>query len=797
MQLPQWIEDLTGEARNMAAAVYRAVMAKDGDAERALRAARDTIAACFDSDQGSIFSRDMPLSEQTPVLRFQAARQADASGLVWEAVIIAPGISAGYPRFYWSEEVLESSVAVFENVDINAYELTADFFSHLPIPDLNALENVKRFLAAKKVGWVEKCWFEAGAGIKAQIRFLEAQRWLPDMLAEAQAAGKTDVLGLSIDSRIRGWDVKLDEFSVIWVTQIVSCSSVDVVTYPAAGGKFLRAVAGLYQQPKESVMNWKEKLLAMIGKANPALLEGKDRAAMSDEEIIGLAQMAMEKPVKSPAEGDGQRAAQGMTPEAMRAEMQTAVAALGKEIEQRAACARVLEKNLAASNLPALTQSRLRTRFEGGTFEEAALDEAIKQEKEYLAAMSAPPELDLGDQSRIHVGLNTMAKIQIAIDRSFGLTQADMQGFARMERLDNKPVFQDLRAAQDFADYAQVPAFSGLREMYVHLTGDTEITGRFNRANLPADLRAAQDITSATFAFAIGNTLHRRLIKDYREANFQEDLLISIRKPVPDFKTQEAIKVGYFSDLDNVDPEAADYQEIGAVTDEEATYAILQKGNILTITRKMIINDDKSLVSRLVSRLGRAARRTHAKYVWNLWIANANCSDGTAWHTAPHGNLGAAALSFATVLIAYKALAAMTEKDSGEIIGLLDSPSVKPTLFGPVDLMETLETISLDEYYYSANDLTTKVRNPLKGKINHATVSLLSDANDWGLILPSSEVDHIEMGYLNGRQEPEMFVADAPQAEQVFVADKIRHKIRHEYAGTPVDFVGSYKAIVA
>ena len=64
------------------------------------------------------------------------------------------------------------------------------------------------------------------------------------------------------------------------------------------------------------------------------------------------------------------------------------------------------------------------------------------------------------------------------------------------------------------------------------------------------------------------------------------------------------------------------------------------------------------------------------------------------------------------------------------------------------------------------------------------------------MFLPATEVDIIEMGYLNGRQEPEVFVADGPTSEQMFVADEMRYKIRHEYAGTPVDCVGGYKGSV-
>jgi hypothetical protein len=183
--------------------------------------------------------------------------------------------------------------------------------------------------------------------------------------------------------------------------------------------------------------------------------------------------------------------------------------------------------------------------------------------------------------------------------------------------------------------------------------------------------------------------------------------------------------------------------------------------------------------------------------VWAKFTGNATASDGVAWfHSSSHGNLGSSALSFSTAIAAYKALAKMTEKDSGKRIGLLDDPMVKPTLVFPIDLMETGEEIVNDDHYYTTNDLTDKTRNPLKGKIEGAQVSILTDANDWGMIMPPNVIDIVEMGYLNGRQEPEMFTADSPQSEQVFVADKIRYKIRHEYAGAVIDYRSGYKAVV-
>lgn len=797
---PDWLHNLPESAIAIGVEVFNQVARESGDDEKAQKAAWGAITAKYEKgdDGGWRAKAEVEGTDHNQTIRARAAKAIDQTGLVWEAVIIEPGISSSTPRFYWSEEVLSASAEIFSGVDINAYELTADFFSHLPIPDVGLLEDVKRYLVAKKVGWVEKAWWEEGVGIKAIIHFLPEHAWLPKALQHGIEQGNNSVLGLSVDTRIKGVEVNVDGWTVIWVLKIQSASSVDVVTYPAAGGKFLRAVAALNHNMEGNRMD-REKLLKLIEQSRPDLLAGKDRAALSEDEILDLARMAMEKPAAgTPGDGDenGRRAAQGISPEDIKTQIQAAIDGVTSQYEQRAACGRTLAKTLEDSGLPRPARRRIEKQFDGRAFEQTELENAVKEEKEYLAAMAGPGDAPWGDQTRVTMGLCMRDKVQMAVDKAFGLTQEDMQSFARMSRLNGKPFFEDLRVAQA-EEFNAVPHPGSLRELYTLLTGDPDVTGFFNRDKLPAELRAAQDISSSTFSYVLGNTLGRRMVKDYLAVNFQEDLLISIRKPVRDFRTQEATLVGYFGDLDTVDPETADYQEISAVTDEESTYTIGQKGNILTITRKTIINDDISLIQRLVSRIGRAARRTHAQYVWNFWVNNGTCSDGTAWFTVGHGNLGSTALSFSQAVADYIVLGKMTEKDSGKRIGWLDDPSIKPTLIYPVDLVATGESIVNDEFYYSSNDLTTKTRNPLKGKIAGAQVSLLTDLTDWGLLMPASAVDIVEMGYLNGRQEPEMFVADTPQSEQVFVADKIRHKIRHEYAGAVIDYRSGTKQVVA
>jgi hypothetical protein len=700
------------------------------------------------------------------IMRLGQAKNPEGSA--WDVTICEPGFTLN--NSYIPDELLRQSAPLFEGVDVNMYELP-EGASHIPEP----LFDLKSLLIRNKVGWIDNVRYVAGKGLQGVLHFLDSAKSLGRNLMDAMSQG-AKVYGLSWDCLIRGTKTVIEGRSTLRIDAFKDVNSVDIVTRPAAGGKFNRAVAGMPAHHKEEAL-MKERLWKMIQEKRPALLTGKDLTTISDQDLEGLARMAMEP--EKPADLTGLASKDDLA--IFRCEM-------------------ALRDGLVKSDLPDLAKERIKKTFEGRVFQAADLDKAIADEKDYLAKINPQPDPGSGvPASGIHfqVGLGGYDRACMAVDRLFGISKDQAIALAGMERLDHKPVFADIRNVQDYSDFDKVPAFTSLREMYSYFTGDHEVGGRFNRKNLPAELRSSMDINSGTFSYVLGNTLGRRLVTLYGEYRFQEELLISVRKPVKDFRQQEAVLVGGFSDLSTVDPEAMDYQEIGGVTDEESTYSLGQRGNILTITRKTIINDDISIIQRLVNGLSRAARRTHAKYVWNFFMDNGTCSDATAWFTNGHGNLGSTALGFAVALAAYIALGKMTEKDSGERLGLLADPSVKPNLVGPIDLVATLEGIANDEFYFTANDLTTKIRNALAGKVNAVINPLLTDATDWGLILPPTVADIVEMGYLNGREEPELFLADSPQAEQVFIADKTRYKIRHEYAGAVIDYRTGYKAVVA
>jgi hypothetical protein len=58
------------------------------------------------------------------------------------------------------------------------------------------------------------------------------------------------------------------------------------------------------------------------------------------------------------------------------------------------------------------------------------------------------------------------------------------------------------------------------------------------------------------------------------------------------------------------------------------------------------------------------------------------------------------------------------------------------------------------------------------------------------------DVPTMEVGFLDGNEEPELFVQDSPTVGSMFNDDTLTWKIRHIYGGNLTDFRGVYKGVV-
>ncbi|HEA3481331.1 TPA: peptidase, partial [Escherichia coli] len=101
----------------------------------------------------------------------------------------------------------------------------------------------------------------------------------------------------------------------------------------------------------------------------------------------------------------------------------------------------------------------------------------------------------------------------------------------------------------------------------------------------------------------------------------------------------EAKRVGLngFSKLDKV-PEGAEYKYI-TTSDKGVPIALATYGNIFSVTRQAIINDDLTQLTTIPMAMGRAAARTVGNLVYLLLTSNGKFTDGKALFHADHKNL--------------------------------------------------------------------------------------------------------------------------------------------------------------
>ena len=694
----------------------------------------------------------MPMQAASRILAAAGDPKDEDYGYVWRVQVneYGPGKDG---RINWTRAPLVAAIPLIEGCRVFALNDSQHQAANKPFG-----KSVKEV-----VGWLENV-SDTGSAIEADFCILKSAgtKWLRDALVDSFDRGKEDLLGLSFDAMgktvtkmVAGKRMK----EPVLITRV----EVDVVYDPTNNGKFIRMAAAVGQEGDTDMLL--EKLLAALKVKRPDLYQkitlGMDAGTMSEDEAMNLVAAATVS--EAGGDSDNEKLVAAVL-EGMKGLLGSSDNGAKDLKEMRImAAGMTLERELQVSNLPEKAQKQLRNRFEGQEFKVEDLRAAIKETKEFIDEITGGGGVRHAGEIRIVRGSGE--KLQAAVDKMFGV-----------------------RVDDQFADVAPL---GSLRSAYVEMTGDTEVRGYLSPEQTQR-LQAAYG--STTFSYVLGNTLYRRLVQDYRE---QSDYGVSrlvgnnIRRAV-DFRTMESVRIGYYGDLPDVDPEAADYADLGNLTDEEISYALNQKGGMITITRKMIINDDMRVVNKIINRLPRAARRTLAKRCWAPFINNATYGgDSKAIFHVDHGNLGSAAYDIASALAAKTAMAGQTEPDSGEALSLRPVTVAYPSeLFG---IVKNVNDFNPQAVAIADGNSMYQFFRP-EGLIE---CPFMTDANDWMMFADPNECEILELAFLNGQQEPEMFVADQAAVGQMFVADKVQYKIRHEYECAPVDYRGAYKAVVA
>ena len=749
---------------------------------------------------------------------FRILESKNEEGSEWDVALIVEGKSQnlgtnGLPRYY-PADVLQKAATLFDNANVNAYKFEGtvdDLFDHELFSTRAQQPNG---LAGNVVGTVDNVHYgdftdhngERKEGILGKFHVLEGAKWLRDNLLDLWQRGK-QMLGFSIDAEGSEAPGVIGGEPVDLVQSIDRVLEHTLVSRPAAGGQVLRLVASqTFSDKGENEMEL-SKIIDLIKSHAPALLENKDTEKMKEDELLVLLDEALKiKETKEPGKMEGKK-----EPEVKKElDVEELPKEDNKKIEQLEESVKVmqlnqkLETSLRESNIPEKAKTNLHNRYFGKIWTEDQLKGDIKFAQDTVAEFkeSIP---NVGNQGRIEFGSERYDKVQLAMNGFFdGTDQKDKDGKL-------VPRFNSIKEAyatvvNDPRAYWADPSII-LADSYTYMPDmkSDKFTESYNVDRRRALRESVIGSTSSTWDSVFANALHRTLIKEYGNEQLQSfKQIVSSTVPLNDFKEQKRLAIGGYGILPTV-AEQGTYQSLTTPADTQYVYSPAKKGGLEDLTIEAVANDDVGAIRNIPIKLGRAAAQTIYRDIWNMLLSNLQADGSTAIASAssPIANQGSTALSTAAWSEAVYTMRKLAHYgDTYEVLGLINKPKF---LIVPSELEDVARRVATSDVavsnIYSAGTShynTQSEKNIWQNQMEVIVVDYwgATDTNNWWAIADPKNAPTVEIGYYQGREEPELFVQDQPNVGSTFTADKITYKIRFIYGYNILEIRSFFQASV-
>jgi ATP-dependent protease ClpP protease subunit len=296
---------------------------------------------------------------------------------------------------------------------------------------------------------------------------------------------------------------------------------------------------------------------------------------------------------------------------------------------------------------------------------------------------------------------------------------------------------------------------------------------------------------SSDFGNILLDASHRSLLQGWEQA--EETYQLWTKKGrLSDFKVANRVGLGSFSTLREVRP-GAEYKYI-TLGDSGETIRLATYGEIFSINRQAIINDDLDALSAIPRLMGEAARATIGDLVYDTLTNNGKMKDGKPLFDASRKNLftgNASALSIEAMSTAKTAMAlqkAKAAKDGDKTRTLNIRPAF---LLCPVALEDKANQLIRSASVPNAQ-VNAGVVNPMKDFAQVISDPRLDDASSSSWYLAGKQnSDTIEVAYLDG--------VDVPYIDQMegFTSDGIATKVRIDAGVSALDARGLNKSVGA
>ena len=446
------------------------------------------------------------------------------------------------------------------------------------------------------------------------------------------------------------------------------------------------------------------------------------------------------------------------------------------EEKERAMCAYLLESALQAAQLPAAAETYVRERFNGQVFTPEALKQAIREVRDLTAQLTAGQTVQ--GPSRVHSQRTSEDRLQAAVDDLFGAPRETALQSAQVERL------------------------SGIRELYLMLTGDIDLHGGYH----PERARFA---TTADFSGLVKNAMNKVVANTWDElgrAGYDWWRRITRVEHFNTLNQVTGILVGTVGSLPSVS-EGGEYTEL-KVGDSPETATFTKYGGYIPLTLELIDRDETQKLRAYPRELAAAGLRKISSLVAAVFTANSGVgptladtgalfNDDAVSTAGGHANLGTSALSAANWDAACQAVfnQPMLIKNAATFYGTGPAMAVNPRyLLVPRILQLTAMQILYPNFERAASIYSENQQRGEPGDV--VTVPEWSDASDWAAVCDPRVAPAIFLGERFGLL-PEIFLSSQENLGAVFTHDEHRLKVRHFLAVWVNDFRPLYKSNVA
>lgn len=544
------------------------------------------------------------------------------------------------------------------------------------------------------------------------------------------------------------------------VESILRVNSLDLVLDPARGGAFLRALNSIHPPQKELFPMPTEVQTQNQNNNHPAPLFSPENGGTQGGTLANLE--AERQAVRQLLDESGRQAALAAEAEAAR------------QIRVQM-CAHLLEAALGASRLPAAMQERLRRQFAGQAFEAAQLQNAIDDSRALVSELTGG--LSIKGPGVISGMFSSEDQLQAAVDDLLGAPRdSDKSGL-------------------------QVARLSGIRELYMMLTGDVDLHGGY-------DPQRVQLATTADMTGLVKNAMNKVVAETWSElgrAGYDWWQRVARTEHFNSLQQITGILVGTVGALPSV-AEGGPYTAL-EIGDSPETASFVKYGGYIPLTLELIDRDETHKLKAYPRELAAAGLRKVSALVGAIFTANSGAgptlADGGALFNASsgsaaggHQNLSTTALSAASwdAVCTTVYNQPMLIKNASGYYNAGPKMAINPRyLLVP----RALQLSGMKILYPSLeNAASIYSENQQRGQPGDViTVPEWSDSADWAAVCDPRIAPAIFVGERFGIQ-PEIFIAGDNLSPAVFTNDEHRLKVRHFLAVWVNDFRPLAKANV-